>query len=164
MTVHSRSLVFFRKVPGLGPFFVVVDRLSAPDAKERTYDSLWHLETSDLKIVGSGFAADFGGGVGLSAAFSDVAAKVVDMKGSHSPYQGWMPISPPGPHEHRPIPTPVLKGKFSGAKRIVGVLYPYCGGARQVVGVKASADVGANEFSILLSDGTEVNLREPGSK
>lgn len=164
MTVHSRTLVFFKKIPSLGPFFVVVDRLKAPDGRERTYDSLWHLEECGLKIDGAGFVADFGGGVGLAAAFSDSTAAIVDMKGSHTPYQGWMPISPPGPHEHRPIPTPVLKGKFSGAKRIVGVLYPYCGGARQVVGVKASADVGANEFSILLSDGTEVNLREPGSK
>ena len=164
MTVHSRSLVFFRKVPGLGPFFVVVDRLSAPDAKERTYDSLWHLETSDLKIAGSGFAADFGGGVGLSAAFSDVAAKVVDMKGSHSPYQGWMPISPPGPHEHRPIPTPVLKGTFSGAKRIVGVFYPYCGGANRIVGVKASGDVRDKRFRLIAADGREIELEEPETK
>ena len=164
MTVHSRTLVFFKKIPSLGPFFVVVDRLKAPDGRERTYDSLWHLEECGLKIDGVGFVADFGGGVGLVTAFSDEGAAIVDMKGSHSPYQGWMPISPPGPHEHRPIPTPVLKGRFSGAKRIVGVFYPYCGDANRIAGVKASSDVGANEFTLLLSDGTEVKLKEPGTK
>ena len=83
------------------------------------------------------------------------------MKGTKSPYQGWMPISPPGPHEHRPIPTPVLSGRFSGAKRIVGVFYPSCGGVSPVVGVKASDDVSDKSFRIVLSDGREVALKEP---
>ena len=125
------------------------------------YDSLWHLEECGLKIDGAGFVADFGGGVGLFTAFSDTGAKIVDMKGSKSPYQGWMPINPPGPHEHRPIPTPVLKGRFSGAKRIVGVFYPYCGGESRVTGVKASDDISDKSFSIILSDGREVTLTEP---
>ena len=117
-----------------------------------------------MKIAASSFVADFGGGVGLSAAFSDGEAKIVDMKGSHKPYQGWMPISPPGPHEHRPIPTPVLKGKFSGAKRIVGVFYPYCGGTNAVVGVRASSDAGDRSFTLRLADGSEVGLKEPEGK
>ena len=160
MTVHSRTLIFFRKIPGLGPFFVVVDRLVAPDDRKRTYDSLWHLEECGLKIDGSGFVADFGGGVGLAAAFSDSEATIVDMKGSHEPYQGWMPIWPPGPHEHRPIPTPVLKGRFAKSKRIVGVFYPYCGDANRLIGVRASPDVGANGFTLLLADGAELELGE----
>ena len=164
MTVHSRSVVFFKNVPGLGPFFIVVDRLEAPDARERTYDSLWHLETSELKIGRAGFVADFGGGVGLAAAFSDSAAKIVDMKGSKSPYQGWMPINPPGPHEHRPIPTPVLKGRFSRARRIVGVFYPYSGGESRVTGVMASTDVADRDFTLVLDDGHEVKLKEPTTR
>ena len=182
MTVHSRTIMLFKhfgdnsaifdskfrglspEMRGLSPFFVVIDRLVAPDGRERTYDSLWHLETSDLKIGESGFVADFGGGVGLSAAFSDREATIVDMKGSHEPYQGWMPISPPGPHEHRPIPTPVLKGRFVGSRRIVSVFYPYRGNANRIAGVKASPNVDVNVFSLLLSDGTEINLKEPESK
>ena len=164
MTVHTRTLVFFKNVPGLAPFFAVVDRLEAPDARERTYESPWHLETCDLEVDGARFVADFGAGVGLSAAFSDNDASIVDMKGSKSPYQGWMPISPPGPHEHRPIPTPVLKGRFSGGKRIVGVLYPYCGGANRVVGVRASPDVREKSITLLLSDGNELELKEPEVK
>jgi hyaluronate lyase len=50
----------------------------------------------------------------------------VNMKGQHEPYyQGFMPIFPPGDHEHRPINTPVLIGQFEGKKRVVTVLYPY---------------------------------------
>ena len=158
--LHERTLILFKKVPGLAPFFVAVDRLTPADAAVHTYDSLWHLETSELKIDGTGLSADFGEGVGLAAAFSDSAAKIVDMKGSHDPYQGWMPISPPGPHEHRPIPTPVLKGSFTGAKRIVGVFYPYRDGANLLAGVEASVDVASTTFAVVLKDGTKVALDE----
>ena len=75
-----------------------------------------------------------------------------------------MHISPPGPHEHRPIPTPVLKGSFSGAKRIVGVFYPYCGGANRIVGVKASGDVRDKRFRLIAADGREIELEEPETK
>ena len=138
----------------------MVDRLSAPDDKPHTYDSIWHLETSELKIGGVNYVADFGGGIGLAVAFSDADAKIVDMKGSHDPYQGWMPISPPGPHEHRPVPTPVLKGTFTGAKRVVGVFYPYRDGANRLAAVKASANVADRCFTVVLNDGAEVALEE----
>ena len=160
-TVHERTAIFFKRVSGLAPFFVFVDRLTAPDPRERAYDSIWHLEECDLKIDGTRFVADFGGGTGIAAAFSDAAAQIVDMKGSKKPYQGWMPISPPGPHEHRPIPTPVLKGRFAGAKRIVGVFYPYRDGANRISKVKASADAAVRAFTLVLDDGTEVELAEP---
>ena len=158
---HARTTIFFKKVPGLAPFFVVVDRLTAPDDKPHTYDSLWHLETSELKVSGVNYVADFGGGIGLSVAFSDAEAKIVDLKGTHEPYQGWLPISPPGPHEHRPVPTPVLKGTFTGAKRVVVVFYPYRDGANRVAGVKAAADVADRNLTLVLTDGTELPLTEP---
>ena len=55
---HERTTIFFKKVSGLAPFFVVVDRLTAPDDKPHTYDSLWHLETSELKVAGVNYVAD----------------------------------------------------------------------------------------------------------
>ena len=158
--VHERTTFFFKQVKDLAPFFVCVDRLTASDTVAHTYDSQWHLETSELKIAGAGFTADFGAGIGLVAAFSDADAKIVDMKGSHKPYQGWMPISPPGPHEHRPIPTPVLKGTFTGAKRVVSVFYPYRNGANRLVGVEAAADPAATAFTLMLTDGTTAQLDE----
>ena len=159
-TLHSRTAIFIKGAANLQPFFVVVDRLEAPDARERTYDSLWHLEECGLKVNVAGFVADFGDGVGLFAAFSDKEATIVDMRGSHTPYQGWVPISPPGPHEHRPIPTPVLKGKFFGSRRIVNVFYPYRNGANKIAGVIASPDVSETRFTIELSDGARLELDE----
>ncbi len=157
---HERTMMFFKKVPGLAPFFVVVDRLTAPDGKPHTYDSLWHLETSELKMDGVNYVADFGGGIGLAVAFSDQEAKIEDMKGTHNPYQGWLQISPPGPHEHRPVPTPVLKGTFTGAKRVVGVFYPFRDGANRLASVKASLDAADTKFTLVLNDGSEVALEE----
>ena len=157
---HTRTSMFFKKLPGLPPLFVYIDRLSSPDGAQHTYDSLWHLEKSDLKIDGVRFNAYFGGGIGLTAAFSDTEAQIVDMKGSHDPYQGWMPISPPGPHEHRPIPTPVLKGKFTGGRRIVEVFCPYRKGEDRIAGVKASTEPAATAFALVLKDGTEIQLDE----
>ena len=83
------------------------------------------------------------------------------MKGQHKPYfQGWMPIWIGGPHEQRPIPTPVVQGTFSGAKRIVTVLYPYRDGVCPIKAVKASANPAANDFTLVLADGTERTLTQ----
>ena len=71
-----------------------------------------------------------------------------------------MPIWVGGPHEHRPIPTPVVQGTFTGAKRIVTVLYPYRDGANRLRGVTADADPKADSFTLTLADGTERSIRE----
>ena len=157
MTTHERTLLFFKHVQGLPPFFVCIDILKAPDKRERSYDLLWHLEESKLAITGTSFTADFGNGIRLAATFSDDAASIVDMKGSHAPYQGWMPIRPSGPHEHRPIPTPVLKGRFTGAKRIVSVLCPYKE-TNPIAGVSASENPDDTGFTLLLKDGKKICL------
>ena len=69
-----------------------------------------------------------------------------------------MPIWKGGPHEHRPIPTPVVQGSFTGAKRIVTVLYPYKDGKNPIKSVKASSDVAATDVTLVLSDGRELSL------
>ena len=153
---HDRTVLFLKEEPGLAPFFVVIDRLSAPNDRPHAFEILWHLEECKLAINGTSFTGDFGDGVGLAAATSDVSAKITDMKGQHEPYfQGWMPIWKGGPHEHRPIPTPVVQGTFSGAKRIVTVLYPYRDGKNMLRGVKADPDPQSTSFTLVLADGTE---------
>ena len=115
---------------------------------------------------GMAVGAESNGAASCAGAESEATAdtKIVDMKGTHKPYQGWMPISPPGPHEHRPIPTPVLKGTFTGAKRVVSVFYPYRDGANRVAGVQAAADPAATAFTLMLTDGTTVDLDETCDK
>ena len=160
-TVHRRKLVFRKKVPGLSPFFVVIDRLVAPDVRRRTYETMWHLESCRLTISGSSFFADFGDGVGLAAATSDTDAPFFNREGQKEPeFQGWMPVWRSGPHEHRPIPTPVSAGTFEGSKRMVTVLFPYEGETSPLVAVKASDRVEATDFEIVLRGGARMALHE----
>ena len=157
--IHKRKLMFFKDIEGTQPFFVVIDTLKAPDNEKRTYEAMWHFEGCEFTEDGLYVNGDFGDGVGLTAVFSDTDAKVVNMQGQYEPYyQGFMPIRPSGPHEHRPVPTPVLCGEFEGEKRIVTVLYPYSDGKNIVKSVKASSDVNSNDITIVLSDGREISL------
>lgn len=160
-TVHTRKLIFFKSVPGVSPFFAVIDRLTAPDARRRKYETMWHLESCKLKIAGRSFAADFGDGVSLSAASSDADSIFVNMEGQKDPYfQGWMPIWKSGPHEHRAIPTPVSVGAFAGSRRMVTILHPCEAGSMPIVSVEASSDVKAVDFEIVLRGGARVVLHE----
>ena len=160
-TVHTRKLLFCKSVRGLPPFAVVVDRLVAPDERTRTYETMWHLETSRLKLEKQMFTADFGGGVGLVGVQSDASAAFTDMKGRKEPYfQGWMPVWRSGPHEQRPIPTPVAVGSFTGSRRMVTVLWPYEKGRPDLVAAEASADVKATGFKLVFGDGNCVEFDE----
>ncbi len=160
MTRHERSVAFLKSEPGLKPFFVVTDRLVAPDKNARDWEAMWHLENSKFAIEGTAFKADFGGGVGLAAFVSDPGVKIVDMKGQYKPYfQGWKPIWKGGPHEHRPIPTPVVQGRFSGSHRVVTVIYPYEGGTCPIKAVRASTDVNDDGCVLVLADDTQRNVR-----
>ena len=159
---HSRRLVFVKDAEkyGLLPFLAVIDRFTAPDDAPRKYEIMWHMEECALAESGATVSGDFGDGVGLTIAASDAA--FTNMRGQYEPYyQGWFPIRPSGPHEHRPIPTPVLVGEFEGKKRVVTVLYPYKDGrGGDIVSVRASADPEARCFTIVTSDGREIEIEE----
>ena len=149
---HCRKLVFHKSVPGLRPFFVVIDRLSARDGNVHEYEVMWHLEDCRYAQTARRFSADFGG-ASLDG-FSSADA-FVDKIGQKKPYfQGWKPVFKEGPHEHRPIHTPVICGTFTGARRIVTVLYPSADGKCPIADVKASTAVSATGYSLMLADGT----------
>ena len=160
---HRRRVVFLKKVPGLGPFFAVVDRLSAADGKTHSYEQMWHLEDCDLAISGAAFAADFGGGVRLSAFSSDGGVEISNRKGVDGPrrrdLQGWVGGGP-GARSRRAIPTAVANGSFTGARRVVTVLYPHCGGLCPIAGVAASSDVADRSASLVMRDGSRIEIKE----
>ena len=121
--VHTRTVEFVKDCGA--PFFRITDELRAKDAREHSYEQLWHLETCGLRLADGAFTADFGDGVTLEASFRSANGRLADMIGTKEPeMQGWMPIRPCGPHEHRPIHTPVLKGTFAGETKIVAVFRP----------------------------------------
>ena len=120
---HMRTVEFIKDQGP--PFFRITDELRSKNRKVHSYEQMWHLEACELVLSDDAFTADFGEGVTLEAKVRSENGKFVDMIGSKEPYyQGWMPISPPGPHEHRPIHTPVLKGTFNGAATIKAVFRP----------------------------------------
>ncbi len=153
---HERKLIFIKDAEkyGLKPFFMVVDRFTAEDSEPRKYEQMWHTEAIEY-TQGADFAiGDFGDGVGLMFATSDKDAAFVNMKGQYEPYyQGWYKILPCGPHEHRPINTPVLVGSFEGKKRVVTVLYPYNEGENNLISIEASADFDALELTLNCKNG-----------
>ena len=161
LTRHERTVVFHKPVKGMPPFFAVIDRLAAPDARTRTWEVPWHLESKACDRREHGFLADYGDGVKLVGAVSDAAATLVDRKGSKRPFQGWMPIRASGEHEHRPINTPVFAGTFAGAKRIVTVLQPLRGDTAAVLDVAAKDDPKDWSYTVTFSDGTRLGFREP---
>ena len=158
--VHDRNVLFVKDAEGLAPFFVIIDRLTAPDDANHSYEILWHLENCALSIDGRTFTGDFGKGIGLFAAASDPDAVVTDRKGQTSPeLQGWASVWTPG-NSRRPIPTPVVSGSFKGSRRIVTVLYPYRDGICATRGVRASSDPSEKGLSLLFADGSELTLDE----
>ncbi len=156
---HARRLIFHKNESGLPPFFVVVDRLSAGDGAQHTFEQIWHLETCTCETRSDTFDADFGGGVRLTGAFSQPG--LVDKKGQHEPeYQGWMPIHTGDEHEHRAVHTPTLCGKLEGALRIVTVFMPSRGAVAGVKGVRASSDPASKDYTVILSEGQERTFAE----
>ena len=150
---QCRKLVFHKSVPGLRPFFVVIDRLEARDGNAHDYEVMWHLEDCRYEQAERRFSADFGGAA-LDGFASD--GVFVDKIGQKKPYfQGWKPVFKEGPHEHRPIHTPVLCGSFTGSKRIVTVMYPSEDGKCPIAGVRAGFSDSATDYALALSDGTE---------
>jgi hypothetical protein len=157
---HARRLIFHKAESGLPPFFVVVDRLSAADGRQHAFEQLWHLENCTYTGRADSFSADFGGGVWLTGTFSQ--AGLVDKKGQHTPeYQGWMPIHTGDEHEHRAVHTPTLCGTFDGALRLVTVFMPTRGTSECLAGVRAASDSTARDYTLILSDGSGKNFKEP---
>lgn len=152
---HQRTLLMYKDVPQ--PFFVVIDRLQAADAAPHSFQQIWHLEDSKMTLDGLKFAADFGGGVNFTGLFaaSVTGAQLVDMRGTKEPeLQGWMPVMKKGPHEHRPVPTPVLCGNFTGSAHLVTVLAPSRGPCPV-----AALSLTDSLCTITLTDGTKKELK-----
>ena len=158
---HRRTVVFVKRSPILKPFFVVIDRLTATDGKPHAFETLWHLDGGNLAIVGNRFVDDFGGGVTLTGVSSDPAV-FVDRKGTKKPLQGWMPIwDESKEHEHRPVPTPVQAGTFSGSRRFVTFLQPNeRGETSPVARIDFPADGGELDFTLVLADGERLAFRD----
>ena len=159
--VHDRTVLFLKDVEGLSPFFVIVDRLTAPDDEPHQYEILWHLGGGSLSITNSSFNCDFGKDVGLFGAVSDADASITDKKGRKKPeLQGWKAVWTSDPNAQSAIPTSAVEGTFTGSRRIATVLYPYRDGKCPVRGIRISSNTTSSDLELLLDNGASVMLEE----
>ncbi len=155
----TRKLIFLKNEADLPPVFVVVDRFKAKDENLHDYELIWHMHDNPTMLCGNTVTNIYSDGVGVTVASSDGNISVV--RGETSPvFQGWLPKFGVGDVEHYPIPTALNKGRFTGSRRIVTVLAPFNGGKSFVSSVEASSDFDDRDFTLVLSDGTKVELCE----
>lgn len=157
---HTRRFIFLKDEADLPPMFIAVDRLTAADEEQHTYESLWHLHDNPTTLTGRTVTNVYEDGVGISVAASGGSMGIV--RGELTPeYQGWLPlrygVKDP---DHKPIPTVQNRGVFTGSVRLVTVLCPFGSEGVRVVAAEASADVNDTSIRLILSDGREAEITE----
>jgi hypothetical protein len=119
---HTRAIVFVKP-----DYWVVVDTLESPDAREYSYESLFHLNADTAEVDARTAAVVTRNAKAANLVVWPVAGAKFDMavvKGiQEEPVQGWAN----GPW--RPVPTAVIAGKTSGQFRMATILYPLAPGA-----------------------------------
>lgn len=156
---HRRRFIFLKEEPGLPPMFVAVDRFAAKDGKQHAYELMWHLHDHPTTISGGCAVNASEDGAGIAVAPSGGGVSVV--RGQKTPvYQGWLPKYGVGDVEHYPVPTVVNTGLFTGSARVVTALCPFREGLPYVTAVEASASAADTTFTLHLSDGSAVTVKE----
>ena len=156
---HTRRFIFVKDEAGLPPLFIAVDRLKAADEEKHSYELMWHLHDNPTTLADHTVHNAYEDGVGITVALSGGGMSVV--RGQKTPYwQGWLPKHGVGDVEHFPIPTVVGTGLFTGETRIVTVLCPYAENAPRIASVEASADGNDTKITVVLADGTAVEIEE----
>ena len=157
---HKRSLYFVKNLDDFKPFFIIDDVIGCKDDIKHDYEVIYHLEETQGFVQGArDFAADFGDGVKLYGFCSTDAFK--DQIGIKTPkLQGWKPVRKPGmEHEHTPIHTPSVVGKFSGSKRVVSVMYPTDDGDCPIAAVEAGEGIADRDITIILKNDKRIKIQ-----
>ncbi len=149
---HERSVYFFKKVEGVKPFAVIVDRLTADT--EHDYEVMWHLDAPKLLADGMQLQADE-----LKISVPDAPMETAGLsvsRGMQFPqWQGWYCNPSSQQKDFRPIYTAQywLHGQNI---RWVTVLSQ----ENDLVGVEASLDVNDTNITLKKADGTVLTLNE----
>ncbi|MFV0400789.1 MAG: alginate lyase family protein [Oscillospiraceae bacterium] len=152
IAVHSRSVYFLKKPPAaLRPFFLVADRLSSE--LPRYYELLWHLGEDEAAVSGAGVSAP-----NLTILHSGEESGFQLVRGLTCPeYQGWASSSTGKQGDYYPVYA--LKQWLEAAScRNITLLYP--GESCPVSAVRASTSISDTAISLLLRDGTTVEVDE----
>ena len=167
---HRRTVIFVKDcaacgVPvDVGPFFLVVDRLSPADSsRERSYEILWHLATGEPAVEGASVVSRDQGepNIALYCAGPETQRLEVVSGREEPEWQGWRAIETHQQGEHAPTPTAVYSGRFGEPTRIVTVLIPVKPGEQSVItGVSAGTNVDKTTVELGVRTGERVVLDE----
>jgi hypothetical protein len=117
---HERSVFFVKP-----DYWIVVDKLTPGDDKPHRYESMFHLDVSEVEVDKKTNAVrstdDQGANLTICPAKDD-SLSVDVIAGQEDPVvQGWIRFTDYG---CRPIPTPVYKKEQAGVTRLAYVFYP----------------------------------------
>ena len=161
---HRRKVITIKRgVKGLGPFLLVVDRLSASDEGGHGYQVLWHLDAERVWVEGWSAYGDDPGRPNLClVAAGRAGLEVSVVSGQESPeWQGWKTIKEHQQGQYAPAPTVVYTLAARGSTRLVTCLYPTPQGqACPVRAVQAGNEFADLDLRLILADGRELDLDE----
>jgi hypothetical protein len=147
----------------MGPFALVIDRLTAMDGGAHTLQMLWHFDTESAAVVdGAVFSADAGQPnlSVLPARQAELALRVATAA-AEPVWQGWKSIKDHQQGEYVPAPTALCEGSFEGAVRLVTLLYPTPAGVIcPVAWVEASRALDETRIELHLVNGETLELDE----
>jgi hypothetical protein len=163
---HERKVILLKLAPGvgkLGPFAIVVDRLTPATSVAHTYQAMWHLNTERAyarDVVVQSADPDQSNLAILSASQEGLTVAVVS--GQETPeWQGWKAVKNHQQGEYAPTPTALVEWKVSGPARWVTMLYPTpAGEACPIKSVIASPDVADSSIRLALADASVLDLSE----
>jgi hypothetical protein len=110
-------------------YWLVVDELRPTDNEPHLYESMFHLDVSEVEVYPDNrvISLDEEGANLAIVPAADIPLEIEVIKGQEEPFvQGWIPE---GDYGVRPIPTVYFKQERSGLTRFIYVFYPLDEGA-----------------------------------
>lgn len=161
---HTRRLIFVRQPPKpLSPFWITIDRLVPVDSKNHRGQWLWHFNSTSVVVDGVKAASADPAQPNLTIVptfHPGMTTKII--LGQETPeWQGWKAIKNHQQGEYTPIATAAIELDFGSPLRLVTVLYPTPAGMScPVVSVQASPEIDNRSLTLMLADGTHIDLAE----
>jgi len=161
---HTRKVISYKRGLGaLGPFALVIDRLTAADGGAHTLQMLWHLDTGSAAVLGESVQSNDAGQANLAvlpARQAGLALRVATAE-AEPEWQGWKSVKDHQQGQYVPMPTALCEGSFDGAVRLVTLLVPTpAGGTCPVARVEAGRALDETRIELHLVNGDTLVLDE----
>ena len=157
---HRRKLIFFKSgVSGSQPVVLVIDRFVADDGKSHTYTPSYQLGFEPYTQDARHFTVDHGDGVTFVLTASLPHTTVI---GQTTPlFLGWRKKYENTSALNEGLPAPCVRYPITGTTaRIVTALCPCFGDGKRVEEVIASTNVEDTAITLILTDGSRVEINE----